>query len=98
MDYLASIGTHRGKRVLAARCRVSFTAPLLLLRRKGCVVLTPVDEAYALRPSLEHLAKEPEAKAVLQSVDSREEDEKGTELQPLTVRPLPVPRGGHLIP
>lgn len=58
---------------------------LCCLCSKGCVVLTPVDEAYALRPSLEHLAKEPEAKPQLQSMDSVMEDDKGTELQPLTV-------------
>jgi hypothetical protein len=53
-------------------------------RRNGRVVLTPVEEAFALRPSLDHLAKELEAKT-LSATDIREDEEKPPELQPLTV-------------
>ncbi len=49
-------------------------------------MLTPVDEALALRPSLGHLAR---ARAELESRISAasvpDEDEKPAELQPLTV-------------
>lgn len=49
-------------------------------------MLTPVDEALALRPSLAHLAT---ARAELESKKSAasapDEDEKPADLQPLTV-------------
>lgn len=50
------------------------------------MVLTPLDEAIALRPSLAHLATaraESEPRRAAASV--QEEDEKPAELQPLTV-------------
>ncbi|CAL8461876.1 g1407 [Coccomyxa elongata] len=58
-----------------------------LAPRGNRVVLTPVDEALALRPSLGHLAR---ARAELESRISAasvpDEDEKPAELQPLTVQ------------
>ncbi len=67
-------------------------------------MLTPVDEAYALRPSLAHLGAsraDAEAKAAAAAAaasaaaaapeSAPDEDEKPAELQPLTVRPLSPP-------
>jgi hypothetical protein len=77
------------------------------LNREDDVVLVPVEEAWALRPSLAHLgttraeaeakaaaaaaAAESAAAAAQQQLQQQEEDEKTQELQPLTV-------SGRLLP
>ena len=63
------------------------------MHRGDAVVLTPLDEAYAMRPSLAHLntaRADAEAKAKA-AVDDDEDDEK-PEPQPLTVRTSKPPR------
>ncbi|BDA41399.1 probable DNA-directed RNA polymerase III subunit RPC5 at N-terminal half [Coccomyxa sp. Obi] len=55
--------------------------------RGNRVVLTPVDEALALRPSLAHLAKaRAELESKISAASRPDEDEKPAELQPLTVQ------------
>ncbi len=53
------------------------------------MVLTPLDEAIALRPSLAHLATaRAESDPRKGAASMQDEDEKPSELQPLTVCPL----------
>lgn len=50
------------------------------------MVLTPLDEAIALRPCLAHLATtRPESEPMRFAAGLQDQDEKPAELQPLTV-------------
>lgn len=62
-----------------------------VLCRDNKAVLTPLDEAYALRPHLAHMASaHSEADAKAKAAAEEEEDEKASEPQPVKVRCLPV--------